>query len=318
MSDLTAFDQDSVWLFAGVGGVLLFASVVGRLLKWRVAGGQPHGVIDNLNSRINAWWVMVAAIGGAFAFGRPGVVVLFGLVSLFALREFLTVAYTHRGDRIAMAAALFIALPVQYALVWIDWYGLYAIFLPVYAFLVLPILATLGNDTRHFLERTATVQWGLMICVYCISHVPALLSLEIPGYAGRNLLLIAFLVIVVQGSDVLQYVWGKLAGRRKVAPELSPSKTWAGLVGGVGCATALGAALYRITPFSPLQAAAMALMICTMGFLGGLVMSAIKRDRGVKDWGNLIEGHGGMLDRLDSVAFAAPIFFHVTRYFWTP
>jgi phosphatidate cytidylyltransferase len=318
MSDLSAFDQDSVWLFAGVGGVLLFASVVGRLLKWRVAGGKPHGVIDNLNSRINAWWVMVAAIGGAFAFGRSGVVVLFGLVSLFALREFLTVAYTHRGDRIAMAAALFLALPVQYALVWLDWYGLYAIFLPVYAFLVLPILATLGNDTRHFLERTATVQWGLMICVYCISHVPALLTLEIPGYAGRNLLLIAFLVIVVQGSDVLQYVWGKLAGRRKVAPALSPSKTWAGLVGGVASATALGAALHRITPFGPLQAAAMALMICTMGFLGGLVMSAIKRDRGVKDWGNLIEGHGGMLDRLDSVAFAAPIFFHVTRYFWTP
>ena len=157
-----------------------------------------------------------------------------------------------------------------------------------------------------------------MISVFCISHVPALVTLEIPGYAGRNLLLVAFLVIVVQGSDVLQYVWGKLCGRHKVAPELSPSKTWEGLVGGVLSATALGAVLYWITPFTPLQAAAMAFVMCLMGFLGGLVMSAIKRDRGVKDWGTLIEGHGGMLDRLDSVIFAAPVFFHFVRYWWTP
>jgi phosphatidate cytidylyltransferase len=160
------------------------------------------------------------------------------------------------------------------------------------------------------------IQWGLIICVYCISHVPALLALNIPGYEGRNLLLIAFLVIVVQSSDVLQYVWGKLFGKHKVAPDVSPSKTVEGLVGGVLSATALGAALFWITPFNPWQAALMALAINVMGFFGGLVMSAIKRDRGVKDWGHMIEGHGGMLDRLDSVAFAAPVFFHLTRYGW--
>ena len=142
--------------------------------------------------------------------------------------------------------------------------------------------------------------------------------MNIPGFEGRNLLLIAFLVIVVQGSDVLQYVWGKLFGRRKVAPLLSPSKTWEGLVGGVASATVLGATLYWATPFSPWQAALMALMICLMGFFGGLVMSAMKRDRGVKDWGSMIEGHGGMLDRLDSVIFAAPIYFHALRYWWEP
>ena len=207
---------------------------------------------------------------------------------------------------------------MQYFLIWIEWYGLYSIFIPVYAFLVLPILAAVGGDTKRFLERTAKVQWGLMVCVFCISHVPALLTLQIPGFEGRNLLLIAFLVIVVQGSDVLQYVWGKLFGKRKVAPELSPSKTWEGLVGGVASATALGAALYWTTPFNPWQAALMALTICVMGFFGGLVMSAIKRDRGVKDWGTMIEGHGGMLDRLDSVIFAAPIYFHALRYWWVP
>jgi phosphatidate cytidylyltransferase len=117
---------------------------------------------------------------------------------------------------------------------------------------------------------------------------------------------------------VLQYVFGKLAGRHKVAPSVSPAKTWEGLIGGVASATALGAALWWITPFSPLQAAGLAFVACLMGFLGGLVFSAIKRDCGVKDWGRMIEGHGGMLDRLDSVIFAAPIFFHLTRFWFVP
>ena len=212
--------------------------------------------------------------------------------------------------------AVFVFLPAQYVLIAIDWYGLYSIFIPIYAFLVMPIVATLRPDTTRFLERIAEVQWALMVCVFCLSHVPALMTLVIPGFEGRNLLLIAFLVIVVQSSDVLQYVWGKLFGRHKIAPQLSPSKTVEGFVGGVASATALGAALWWITPFAPWQAALMALAINLMGFLGGLVMSAIKRDRGVKDWGHMIEGHGGMLDRLDSVCFAAPVFFHLTRYWW--
>jgi phosphatidate cytidylyltransferase len=309
--------SDTARLFAGVGLVLVLASAVAGLLKWRVAKGQPHSVIDNLVARINAWWVMVLVIGLAFLFGKAGVIVLFLLISFHALREFLTLAYTRRGDHLAIATCFFIVLPVQYLLIWIEWYGLYSIFVPVYAFLLLPIIAALGADTKRFLERSAKVQWGLMVSVYCISHVPALLTLQIPGYEERNLLLIAFLVIVVQGSDVLQYVWGKLLGKRKVAPELSPSKTWEGLIGGVASATLLGAALYWITPFAPWQAGLIALVICLMGFFGGLVMSAMKRDRGVKDWGHMIEGHGGMLDRLDSVIFAAPVFFHVTRFWWS-
>jgi phosphatidate cytidylyltransferase len=310
--------QATTLLFAGVAGVLLLATAIGALLKWRVAQGAPHPVIDNLNARVNAWWVMVATIGLAFAFGKVGVLLLFYLISFYALREFVSLAYTRRGDHLALAAVFYVALPAQYFLIGIEWYGLYSIFIPVYAFLLLPILSALGSDTKRFLERTAKVQWGLMVCVFCISHVPALLTLQIPGFEDRNLLLIAFLVIVVQGSDVLQYVWGKLLGRRKVAPELSPSKTWEGLVGGVASATVLGAALYWITPLRPWQAALMALAVCAMGFFGGLVMSAIKRDRGVKDWGTMIEGHGGMLDRLDSVIFAAPVYFHALRYWWVP
>jgi len=308
--------QVTYTLFVGIGAVLVLASIVGWSLKTAMAKGLPHATIDNLNARIKAWWVMVLFIGLAFVFGRPGVVLLFAMISFFALREFLTLTYTRSADYLALAAAFFVVLPVQYALVYVGWYGLYAIFVPVYVFLLLPILEVLAGDTKRFLERTSKIQWGLLVCVYCISHVPALLTLDIPGYEGRNLLLIAFLVIVVQSSDVLQYVWGKLFGKHKIAPEVSPSKTVEGLVGGLLSATALGAALWWITPFNWWQAALMSLAITVMGFFGGLVMSAIKRDRGVKDWGYLIEGHGGMLDRLDSVVFAAPIFFHLTRYFW--
>jgi phosphatidate cytidylyltransferase len=310
--------QQTLWLFAGTAVVLVIASLVGWILKVRVARNQSHSTIDNLNSRIKAWWFMVAIIGLAFSFGKGGVLVLFALASFLALREFLTIAPTRRGDHIAMWVSFFVILPLQYFLIAIEWYGLFSIFIPVYAFLLLPIVAVIAGQVKDFLPRSATVQWGLMICVFCISHVPALLTLQIPGYEGRDLLLIVFLILVVQSSDVLQYVWGKLFGKHKIAPEVSPSKTVEGFVGGVASAALLGASLYWITPFKFWQAGLIALAIALMGFCGGLVMSAIKRDRGVKDWGNMIEGHGGMLDRLDSVCFSAPVFFHLTRYWWTP
>lgn len=304
-------------VFAVASGVLLIASSIAALLRWRIAKNQPHGVIDNLVARINAWWWMVGLLGLAFLFGRDGVLVLFGLISFLALREFITLTQTRRGDHAALAVSFFIALPTQFFLVWIEWYGLWSILIPVYAFLLLPILAALSADTTRFLERAAKVQWGLMICVFCLSHLPALVTLEIRGYEGRTLMLIAFLIIVVQGSDVLQYIFGKLFGKHLLAPKLSPSKTWEGLIGGIASATGLGAALHVLTPFAPGEAAIIALVACLMGFLGGLVMSAIKRDRGVKDWGHLIEGHGGVLDRIDSLVFAAPVYFHIVRFWWT-
>jgi phosphatidate cytidylyltransferase len=308
-------DRNTMMLFAGIGALLALASLIGCILKRR-SGEAENPVIDNLNARINAWWVMVAVIGIAFWLGHTAVVVLFYLVSFFALREFMTLTPTRVSDYPALVAAFYFVLPLQYLLVGIGWYGMFAIFIPVYIFLLLPILASLGGDTTRFLERASKVQWGLMIAVFCVSHVPALLTLEIAGYQGRNLLLIAWLVIVVQLSDVLQYVCGKLAGKRKIAPNLSPSKTVEGFVGGVALATLIGAALFWITPFAFWQAALIALAVNLLGFFGGLVMSSIKRDRGVKDWGHMIEGHGGMLDRLDSVCFAAPIFFHTVRYWW--
>ena len=309
--------QNTLAIFGGIGAILVVASIVGFVLQRRTAATGPNPTVENLNARIKAWWVMVIVIGIAFFFEKTGVIILFAFASFAALREFVTLTASRQGDHIAIAFAFFIILPGQYYLIAIDWYGLYSIFIPVYAFLVLPIASALRGDTKHFMTRVAEVQWGLMISVFCISHVPALMTLDIPGYDDRHLLLIAFLVIVVQLSDVFQYAWGKAIGRHKIAPLLSPSKTVEGFIGGVLTATLVGTALWWITPFSIQSAALISLILSVMGFLGGLVMSAIKRDRGVKDWGTMIEGHGGILDRLDSVIFTAPVFFHIVRRWWS-
>ncbi len=309
-------DHTLLNVFAAVFAALALSSAIAALLKWRQAPGGASAVIDNLNARINAWWLMVGVLALAFWIGEGGIIALFAFISFQALREFISLTHTRRGDHHALMWCFFFFLPLQYGFVATHWYGMFSILIPVYAFLLLPVSAVLGSDAERFLERAAKVQWGLMICVYCISHVPALLTLEIAGFEGRNAQLIIFLVLTVQSSDVFQYVWGKLFGKRKLAPAISPSKTLEGLVGGVLTATALGAALYWLTPFAVWQAALVALTINIVGFFGGFVLSAIKRDRGVKDWGTLIEGHGGMLDRVDSISFSAPIFFHIVRYWW--
>ena len=252
----------------------------------------------------------------SFETGRVGSIVLFALISFLALREFITLTPTNRADHSALVWSFFVVTPVQYFLVGIEWYGFFSIMIPVYAFLLLATRVVLAGDTERFLERTASINWGLMACVYCVSYAPALLLLDVEGYDAGSGKLLLFLVLVVQASDVLQYIWGKLFGRRPIAPSVSPNKTWEGFAGGVACAVLLGTGLWWATPFNPWQAAAMALLIALMGFAGGLVMSAVKRDRGVKDYGAVIPGHGGVLDRIDSLLFAAPIFFHVTRFFF--
>jgi phosphatidate cytidylyltransferase len=304
-------------LFALVAIFLLIASVAGLILKKTAKSDKGRATISNLNARVVAWWVMVAILAGALWVGFHGMVVLFGLLSFLALREFLTLTPTNRGDHRALFWTFFLITPFQYYLVWSNWYNLFTILIPVYAFLFLPARSAWAGQTEKFLERTAKIQWGLMICTYCLSHVPAIYMLDIPGYKGRNGSLVFFFLFVAQISDVLQYVWGKLTGKHMIAPLVSPNKTVEGFVGGVLSASLLGMALHGVTPFTALQAGAMSLLITLLGFAGGLVMSAIKRDRGVKDYGTIIAGHGGVLDRLDSICFAAPVFFHVTRYFWT-
>ena len=305
-------------IVAGVAAFLVFASVVGWILSLTAKSDAARATVKNLNARIRAWWVMVAVFGVAVATGGIGSIILFGIASLLAMREFMTLAPTARTDHSVLVFSFFIFAPIQYALVWAQWYGLFAVLIPVYAFATIPTRMALAGDTTRFLERTSTVQWGLMACVYCVSHAPALLMLQVPGRPAMGATLLFYLVLVAQISDVMQYIWGKLFGRHPIAPSVSPNKTWEGFIGGVATAIGIGTALYWATPFSPPAAAAMSLAITLLGFAGGLVMSAVKRDRGVKDYGTLIEGHGGVLDRIDSLLFAAPVFFHLTRFFYVP
>ena len=309
-------DTKLMLLFGGVLGLLMLSSIVGNILKSRRDTESGRTTIDNLNARIRAWWKMCAIFAVSLMVGRTGSLVLFGLISFLAMREYMTLVPTHRGDHRTLFWSFFVIMPLQYYLIGTGWYGFFAIMIPVFAFIFIPTSIALAGDTSDFLGRGAKIQFGIMVCVYCPSHAPALLILQIPGFEGHDARLLLYLVIVDQMSDVLQYVWGKLIGKHKIAWRVSPNKTWEGFIGGVVSATALGTALWWATPFTPLQSAGMSFIICVLGFAGGLVMSAIKRDIGIKDFGVVIEGHGGILDRIDSLCFAAPVFFHLVRYFF--
>lgn len=306
-----------LWFFCALAGLLAVASITGRILAKLAKTEAAVSTIENLNQRVNAWWGMVIIFFISYQLGGNATIVLFSFISLFALREFITLTPTRRGDYNALFVAFFILIPLQYVLIGTHWYSMFTLLIPVYAFLLLPAIAVLSQDTDGFLERTSKIQWGVMICIFCISHAPALLLLDLEGFKGQNALLLFYLMFIVQLSDVLQYVFGKIFGKHKVAPMVSPSKTVEGLVGGGLSATLIGGCMFWMTPFSFWQSLLMSFVIVVMGFLGGLVMSAIKRSLSAKDWGTMIKGHGGMLDRMDSVCFAAPIFFHLTRFFFS-
>lgn len=302
-----------LWVFGGIFLVLLAGTIAGAVLTARAKTEESRRTIDNLNARTRSWWIMAIVIGAAVLLGQKAIIVLFAFISFGALREFWTLTPSQRGDHRSLFLSFFVLLPVQYALLWVNWYSFYTVLIPVYAFLGLAAIATLSGETGHFLDRSARVQWGLMLCVYSISHAPALTTLDT---GSDPILLLLYLIVVVQLSDVLQYVFGKLFGRHRFSPNISPSKTIEGLAGGGVSAILIGALLYPLTPFSPLQSAGMAAVIVVAGFFGGFVLSAVKRDLGVKDWGTLIEGHGGVLDRVDSLTFSAPLLFHLTRHWF--
>lgn len=323
-------DALALRLLAVVVGVLVVATATAWLLTWRLTSPRHGELLTNLRQRVHAWWVMIAVLFGALALGETATILLFAALSLLALREFLVLVPDPNRRRVVWWVLL-VAAVTHYWVVWEHWYGFSSVFIPVYVFLFLPAVAAIAGRTDGFLARTSIAQWALMVCVYALSHAPALQNLPVaiergravaegapPGSGGPDgAKLLLFLVIVVQGSDVLQYIFGKLLGRRAIAPTVSPNKTWEGFVGGVVAATLLGAGLAWLTPFTAWQAAGLAFTSCLLGFAGGLVMSAIKRDRGVKDFGHLIPGHGGVMDRLDSLSFAAPVFFHLVRFFFT-
>jgi phosphatidate cytidylyltransferase len=316
-------DQQVGLLFALLFGVLLLATVTGVLLSLREQRGTddvPRGRMARLQdfqALLRSSWLMALVFWIGWAAGDGVATLMFGLLSFLVLREFISLSPTRRGDHRALVLAFFVVLPVQYALVWTRHFDLFTVFIPVYAFLAIPVLSALGQDPQRFLERNAKLQWGIMVCVYGLSHVPALMLLQFPRFAGRMAFLVFFLVLVVQTCMLVQH----LVARRlsdPVAPAISASFHWRSWVAGLAAGGLLGVLLSGLTPFKPLPALAMALVACAAGSLGHLVMKAIKRDRGVTHWGadgRSVTGAAGLLDRIDALCFAAPVFFHSVR--WT-
>jgi phosphatidate cytidylyltransferase len=313
---MNRLDQQSVYLICGVIATLMIGSIISLLVRKRVRSERGKATMAGINARLVGWWGMIAIFLAATWMGPSTTYVLFALSSFWALREFITLTPTRLADHRALFLSFFVVIPVQYYLLAVNWYGFFLVFIPVYAFLILPARSAVGGDCERFLERAAKIQWGLMVCVYCLSYAPALLQLEIPGYEGQNPKLLFWFVLVVETNDVLQFLWGQTLGRHFIAPKVSPNRTWEGFVGGVACAVLLGTGLYSVTPFTPAEAAGMSLAITVMGFAGGITMSAIKRDRGIKTFGTGIVGQGGVLDRIEAMCFAAPILFHLTRYYF--
>ncbi|MEJ2465118.1 MAG: phosphatidate cytidylyltransferase [Candidatus Thiodiazotropha sp.] len=301
-----------LWALGGLYGLLITASLI--VIVIRRQDPEKH---RELSARVNSWWVMIAIFTLAIAVSKRLSIIFFALISFLALKEYLAMIATRRADRRVVFWA-FLAIPVQFYWVAIGWYGLFLIFIPIYMFLLIPTRMVLIGETKGFLYAAGTLHWGLMTTVFSISHAAYLLALpENSANPAGGPGLLFFLVFLSQFNDVTQYTWGKLFGKHPVVPKVSPKKTYEGLIGGV-LTTTLTAWLIApyLTPLEGGWAPVAGLIIGLSGFFGDVVISALKRDIGVKDSGNLIPGHGGIMDRIDSLTFTAPLFFHYLYYLY--
>jgi phosphatidate cytidylyltransferase len=311
-------------MFVIVFGLLLLATLCIFLLSMRefddhVADEKHRDSVEDLGVLLRTSWAMIFVFWVAWLAGDISRLVLFGLGSFFALREFLTLSPTRQGDHRSLVLAFFVVLPLQYVLVGAEHFNLFTVFIPVYVFLALPVASALANDPTRFLERNAKLQWGIMVCIYGMSHVPALMLLNFPNYNNKSAFLVLFLVLVVQTCMVTQHLVARQKKSAPAAPQISQSFTWASWGWGMAAGSLLGALLAGVTPFVPGQAFALSFIACAAGSMGHLVMKALKRDRGIPIWrgeGKAVTGAGGMLDRIDSLCFAAPVFFHSAKWYF--
>lgn len=302
-----------LYTLAGIFGLLAIAT----LIVFGLALSRWDTDYSELNSRIKSWWVMVTIFSFAILLKQPASIVFFMLVSFIALREYLSLIPTRFSDRRVLLWA-YLAILLQYFWIYIGWYGMFLIFIPIYMFLFLPMRMLLSGETEGFLNAIGTLHWGLMLNVYTISHLSYLIMLPQSGNAiagGTGLLV--YLLLLTEINDIAQYIFGKLFGRHKIIPKVSPNKTVEGLLGGILTTTGIAIALAPwLTPFDLMHSACLGILLSLTGFIGDVNISAIKRDLGIKDSGTLIPGHGGILDRIDSLTYTAPLFFHFTVYFY--
>jgi len=300
-------------VFAGLSGVLIVGTVVSEILFRRKP--SPNNVEVRL--RVRSWWVIVVLFALAIMVNRATALFFFSFVSFLALKEYYTLIPTRQVDR-TLLFWTYLAIPIQYYFAYIDWYGMFIIFIPVYMFLFLPLHMVITGSPSGFIRSVSTLQWGLMVTVFSLSHAAYLLVLpgrDAPWSAGAGLLL--YLILLTQLNDVFQFLWGRAVGKKKVAPTISPGKTWGGLIWGVVTTISLSALVGPyLTPMTMIGSMFAGLLIGVAGFFGDTVISSLKRDLRIKDTGNTIPGHGGILDRVDSLTYTAPVFFHYFRYFF--
>ncbi len=305
--------QTAFITLVSIYGVLAVATVIVMALK----RARPERDYTELVKRTNSWWVIITIFAIAVVLNRTGAIIFLGFVSFMALKEYFSLVPTRRADHRVLFWA-YLAIPIQFYWVYDYWYGMFIIFIPVWVFLFLPMRMMLVGTTEGFLRAAGTLHWGLMITVFNISHAAYLLSLpRIDNPETGSVGLLLFLVILTEFNDVAQYVWGKAVGRRKIVPSVSPGKTWAGFWGGVATTTAVAFLLAPyLTPLAGWHRAVAGAIIAVAGFAGDVTISAIKRDIGVKDASTFIPGHGGILDRIDSLTFSAPVFFHFVFFLY--
>jgi phosphatidate cytidylyltransferase len=290
------------------------ATGAGQWIASRTLGTLKMARFDVLNSRLRASWSLIAVFTIAFAFGPVGLLIVFGLASFFALREFVSLTPIRASDHWALVVAFYLVIPAQYLLLAYGRTSLFTVFIPVYVFLLLPAIMAIRADTDRFLERVAKVQWGLMVSVYCISHAPAIATLSIPGHEERGALLLLYFLLVLYLTDLLQIMAS--AALHGPALRSNPAKTVRGVLSGGAAGTLIGGALWFLTPFTFVQALAMSAVIVVSGFLGTVVLASVKKSLGARDWDTEIVLTRGVLERLDALTFAAPVFWQITRYLW--
>ncbi|MDO5359217.1 MAG: phosphatidate cytidylyltransferase [Jeotgalicoccus sp.] len=310
--NINLLTDEVLYVLIGIVAVLIISTVITKIMKHK----NNSGGLKEVEMRIRSWWVMFIIFTFALIIHSTISLIFMALLCFLALKEYFSLIPFNRAHRLVLFWA-YMTIPIQFSLIYLGWYGMFIVFIPVYMFLLIPIQAIIVGETKNFLRSIATVQWGVMLMVFGLSHLAFLLVL--PGreesVAGAGLVL--FLVVLTQANDVAQFIWGKMLGKKKIIPKVSPNKTWAGFIGGVLTTTVLAVILAPlITPFSLLASIIAGLYIGLTGFIGDVNISALKRDLNIKDTSAIIPGHGGILDRVDSLTYTAPLFFHFTRYFY--
>ncbi len=305
-------------LFVTLFGLLTLVTIAAVSRSLRERNPDQQETWEQYLRDLRAVWLSAVLFWVAWASGAFVSTLLFGVVSFVALREFVTLTHTRRGDHRSLLLAFFVVLPLQYGIVATEHFDLFTVFIPVYVFLAIPVVSAFGNDPKRFLERTAKIQWGIMVCVYGMSHAPALLLLDLPRYEDRGAFLVLYLVLVVAAAQIVQELASRRLRRRPAARAISRSFSWRAWAIGATSAAFVGALLYWITPFKPVPALVMGFIAGGSGTFGELVMKALKRDAGVRSWGGRasVTGAVGLLDRVAALCFAAPVFFHSVRWYF--